>query len=207
MTRGKFIVFEGIDGSGKTTQLQTAKIWWEKTGYNCMVTKEPSDGETGKLIRKYLTGELTGASNHYLAALFAADRLDHIFKSGGMLEFLNADAKNVILCDRYYLSNYAYQSFDIELDWLLALNSVSAQTCKPDCHIYINITPETAFERIKNRGKTELFERYERLKSTAENFSKIIKKLTDENIFITDGEKKVKELSEEIEQIFERMIT
>jgi len=204
MTKGKFFVFEGIDGSGKTTQIKNAETWWESAGYNCMVTREPSDGETGKLIRKYLTGELTGVDNRYVAALFAADRLDHLFKSGGMLEFLNGGEKNVILCDRYYLSNYAYQSFDIELEWLIALN---AQAFKPDCHIYINVTPETAFERIKNRGKTELFEHYERLKATSENYLKVIKKLTNENIIIIDGGKSINGISNEIEKIFERMIT
>ncbi|MCL2518515.1 MAG: dTMP kinase, partial [Oscillospiraceae bacterium] len=203
--RGKFIVFEGIDGSGKTTQLQNAKEWWESAGCNCMVTREPSDGEAGKLIRQYLAGKLTGADSHYLAALFAADRLDHILKQNGMLEFLNANPKNVILCDRYYLSNYAYQSVDVDLDWLIAVNSVSAQICKPDCHIYIDVTPETAFERIKTRGNTELFEKYERLKSTAENYLKTIEKLPEENIIIINGENNCKTVCDDIEQIFERM--
>jgi len=206
MARGKFIVFEGIDGSGKTTQLQNAQVWWETAGYNCMVTREPSDGEAGKLIRQYLTNKLTGADSHYLAALFAADRLDHILKHGGMLEFLNAGEKNVVLSDRYYLSNYAYQSVDIDLDWLIAINSVSARICKPDCHIYIGVTPETACERIKNRGNTELFERYERLKATTENYLKAINELTNENIIIINGENNFKTVSEDIEKIFERMI-
>ena len=73
MLTGRFIVFEGIDGSGKTTQIQLLKKRIEKTGIRCLETREPSDGPVGVLIRQCLTGRME-MSEASLAALFAADR-------------------------------------------------------------------------------------------------------------------------------------
>jgi len=74
---GKFIVFEGIDGSGKTTQIELLKSKLQSIGQNVHMTTEPTDRSVGRLIRQILRKEIN-TSEETLAALFVADRLDHI---------------------------------------------------------------------------------------------------------------------------------
>lgn len=201
--KGKFIVFEGIDGSGKSTQIKLIANRLSQQGKHCQVTREQTDGEVGKLIRKCLTRQ-TIVDSHVIAALFAADRLDHILKSGGLRETLAEET--IVLCDRYYLSSYAYQSLDIDLNWIMDINSVSMNLLKPDCHIFIDITPETAMKRLNKRKSLEIYEELEKLTQIHTNYHNIIKKLSDtENIVIIDGNRNTKSVAGDILAVIERM--
>ena len=75
--RGHFFVFEGIDGSGKTTQIHLLQKRIEQQGVRCMETKEPTDGPIGSLLRQCLTGRMN-IDEYSISAMFAADRLDHL---------------------------------------------------------------------------------------------------------------------------------
>ena len=101
--KGKFIVFEGIDGSGKTTQINLLKQKIENTGTKCLETREPSDGPVGVMIRQCLTGRMK-IDEAALAALFAADRLDHINNSVNGLKS-KIDEGISVISDRFVLSN------------------------------------------------------------------------------------------------------
>jgi thymidylate kinase len=194
--RGKFIVFEGIDGCGKTTQMKHIAQRLKAEGKKYILTCEPTSYEIGKLLRRYLSGEIT-ADSHVIAALFAADRLDHILKSGGLLDMLDNDI--YILCDRYYLSSYAYQSMDVDLDWIINLNAVSMEKLKPDCNIFIDITPETSLNRLKDRETLEIFEKEEKLKLIYSNYHKVIEKFKNtENIAVIDGNRSEISITEDI---------
>ena len=183
--KGKFIVFEGLDGSGKTTQIRSLALRLAAENKRAEITCEPTKGDIGKMIRKCLSYEIP-ADSHVIAALFAADRLDHMLRPDGLLNTLAEDV--YVLCDRYYLSSYAYQSIDTDLKWIMDINAVSAQKLKPDCHIFIDITPELALERLSQRKTLEMFEEYEKLKLIYENFHSVIEKLKDtENIVVIDG--------------------
>lgn len=196
--KGHFIVFEGIDGSGKSTQISLLKENIEKHAINCMTTREPSDGPVGTLLRQFLTGRIAGDEST-IAALFAADRLDHLNNP------VNGVCRKIedgitILSDRYLLSNYAYQSVRVPLDWVMKTNSLAADTLKPDCHIFIDVDPDTSLERMsKGRHQIDLFETKERLTEVRSRYFELFKQLEHrENIIVINGNRSVEEISEEI---------
>lgn len=196
--KGRFIVFEGIDGCGKTTQISLLKKKIEQNGSRCFETKEPSDGPVGSMIRQCLTGRIK-VDESTLAALFAADRLDHINNTTDGLSLKLNDGINVI-SDRFILSTYAYQSVRVPLDWVMNMNSLSASSCKPDYHIFIDVEPDVTLERMsKGRFHTELFENKKRLTEVRDRYLELIDKLKDtENIIIVDGNQDIDDISEEI---------
>ena len=181
----KFIVFEGIDGSGKTTQIGLLQKVLEQRNIPVHITKEPTDEPMGKLLRKYLTGK-EKTDLKAVAALFAADRLDHITATGGIHD--NLSKGNVVLCDRYYLSSYAYQSIDCPLDWIMALNREAENMARPDLHIFLDVPAEQSMSRVESRGETEIFEKLERQQQIRKNFFDLFEKLGDnENVAVIDG--------------------
>ena len=198
LKKNSFIVFEGIDGSGKSTQINLLAKALSDTGISVAVTAEPTNGDIGKLLRSYLRGERI-TDNRAIAPLFAADRLDHITAQGGILDLLNNG--KTVLCDRYYLSSYAYQAVDCDIDWVIEVNRTAQKLAKPDLHIFLDLPCEISMQRVQNRGETELFEQLDRQKKIRENFFILFEKLkNEENIFIVDGTKSPMEIAKEIKQ-------
>lgn len=199
MNKGKFIVFEGIDGSGKSTQIRFLTERLAQSGVVYETTAEPSDGPIGVMIRQILTGERK-MDNKVIAALFAADRLDHILnEENGLLSKI--ESGTTIICDRYYLSSYAYNGVDMPMEWVISANSQSSKLLKPTVNIFIDLDPDTALERIaKNRQRTELFEKKSRLEKVRDNYFDIFTKLKDENVIIIDGKQEPEVMAEEIWQ-------
>lgn len=192
----KFIVFEGIDGSGKTTQINLLHKALAERNIPVHITKEPTDEPMGKLLRQYLMGK-EKTDLKAVAALFAADRLDHITAKGGIRD--NLSKGNVVLCDRYYLSSYAYQSVDCSLDWIMALNSEAENMARPDLHIFLDVPAEQSMSRVESRGETEIFEKLERQQQIRKNFFDLFEKLGDrENIAVIDGTGKPEEIAEAV---------
>ena len=114
MERGKFIVLEGIDGSGKSSQTGPLVRRLEELGVPCRETREPTGGPVGSLIRQIFTGRAT-ADNRVIAALYAADRLDHLVNEvDGLCAAI--DRGITVVSDRYYFSSYAYHSVDMDID-------------------------------------------------------------------------------------------
>lgn len=150
---GRFIVLEGIDGSGKGTQLALLAERLRATGQRVWLTREPTDGAIGRLIREGLTGaaQLDEAT---IALLFAADRLAHIET---IRQHLNAG--EIVLCDRYVLSSLAYNSQSLTLEWVLALNAQADARLHPDLTLYFDLNEQLAMQRIDARG--DAHERYE----------------------------------------------
>jgi len=145
---GCFIVFEGIDGAGKTKQVNKLKEKLLKNNYDVVVTKEPTDsGSIGKLIQDILF-RYEKVSNEALALLFAADRVDHT------KQVINPALSKgtVVISDRYVHSSLAYQGSTIpklNVEWLRNINKYSI---KPDLVIFLDISPETGMERL-NKGQ------------------------------------------------------
>lgn len=196
--KGLFIVFEGIDGSGKSTQLQLLADRLEAAGHSCFLTREPTDSVFGKLLRDVLTRKVK-ADNRVLAPLFAADRMDHILREEDGLQAVLARGK-VILCDRYYFSNYAYQSTSLPLSYVIAVNEPCAEMMRPDLTFFIDVSPKTAMERIRaGREQTELFEKEEILRATREQYRKAFEAVRErENVKIIDGDRTTSEIADEI---------
>jgi len=113
MRNNKFIALEGIDGCGKSTQAQLLKKSLNAAGHKVYLTHEPTDSHIGAIIRNIFKGRIAG-DHKTIAGLFVADRLDHLQnKTNGILKKL--DEGYTVICDRYYLSSYAYQGAHVNL--------------------------------------------------------------------------------------------
>lgn len=205
-TAGKLIVFEGIDGSGKSTQIELLCQTLKERKIPFYVTMEPSERPIGSMIRQILTGK-AHADPKVIAALFTADRLDHL------LNEVNGIARMVeegmlVLMDRYYFSSYAYQSVDAPMDWVIQANALSAQTLRPAVNIFLDVDAEDALERItKNRGKTELFEEKERLIQVRERYMEAFEKLKDaERVEMVDGSREKDEIAKDVWEIVSALL-
>lgn len=189
MKKNFFIAFEGIDGSGKSTQVKILKEKLEAAGLKVYTTCEPTDSPMGKMIRDIFSHKIE-ADHRTIAALFVADRLDHLLnKTNGILKML--EEGYTVITDRYYLSSYAYQSPHMDLNWVIQANSLSAGLLRPDLNIYIDISPEISIERL-NKGRTsiELYETIENLRNVRDKYFEIIELLkNEEKVFVIDGNK------------------
>lgn len=198
MNKGIFIAFEGIDGSGKSTQIQMLANKIQQEGIRCYQTCEPSGGPIGSLTRQILTGRIK-TDNRVIAAMFAADRLDHLLNEvDGIVSKVKEGI--CVITDRYYFSSYAYHSVDVPMDWVIKTNEESAKVLRPDVTVFIDIDADTAMDRInKNRFHTELFEKKSRLEKVRNNYLKAFELLkNEEKVIIVDGTKTVEEIAEEI---------
>jgi dTMP kinase len=166
MERGKFIVFEGLDGAGTSTQIELLANFFRSRGIDAAVTREPTDGPVGRLVRQVLRKEveLDAAA---LALLFAADRIDHLESGDGVKVAL--ETGRWLLSDRYVLSSVAYQAAEgLDPAWVVGLNR---RAITPDLTIFVSVDPETAMQRIEGRGaRLERFETLERLRLVDAHF-------------------------------------
>jgi len=198
MKKNLFIALEGIDGSGKSTQVKLLTEKLEQAGHKVYTTCEPTDSPIGKIIRDIFTHKME-ADHRTIAGLFVADRLDHLLnKTNGILKKL--EEGYTVITDRYYFSSYAYQSTHMDLDWVINANSLSANLLRPDLNIYIDISPELSIERL-NRGRTsiELYETLENLQNVREKYFEVMEKLESvEKVFITNGNRAPAAISDEI---------
>ena len=142
--KGIFIVIEGLDGSGKTTQAKLLSKKLEKT-HNVLLTAEPSLGKIGSFIREDCLYEETRLPIEAEALLFAADRIEHMHN-----EVKPAlDQGKLVICDRYIYSSLAYQgSAGLSLDWIKTIN---ARALQPDFSIFIDVSPEKVIERLQRK--------------------------------------------------------
>ena len=196
--RGKFIVFEGIDGSGKSTVSAAIHAWMLSLDEPVHKTFEPTDGPIGSVIRNVLKHRIV-ADEKTIGAMFVADRLDHILNNeNGMLKYLNRGTH--VICDRYYYSSYAYHVPYLSLDYVIQANSVCADLLRPDLVIYLKITPEISMDRIgKNRSSSDLFETKERITQVFNNYEKAIaREGHSDNVKIIDASKPLEEVINEV---------
>jgi len=155
--RGKFLVLEGIDGAGTTTQLDRAVAYVSSLGHAAVATREPSTGPIGRLLREALLGRLGmpgGASmdGRTMALLFAADRIDHLQRE---IEPQLAEGTTVI-SDRYLLSSLAYQAEEAEREWVQGL---ARGILRPDLTLFLDLPIEVAAQRRQAAGRP--VERYD----------------------------------------------
>ena len=150
-----FIAIDGIDGTVKTTQAAKLVKRMNDEGLNVELTKEPTDGPIGSIIRSMLSSSAERPSLLSLQLLFTADRNEHMIAYKGVME-----SKDVILVsDRYYLSTVAYGSAaGISAEYLKLINSIFP---KPDLSIIFEAKPEIVMGRIDRRGQKEIFEHVE----------------------------------------------
>lgn len=187
MEKGRFIVLEGIDGSGKSSQIGRLVERLEGLGLPCRADREPTDRPVGALIRRALTGQ-TPLDPRVIAALYAADRLDHLVnEENGLCAAI--DQGVTVVSDRYYFSSYAYHSVDVDMEWVIGANSLSAGLLRPTVTVFLDVPAGTAMERIRrNRDHEELFEKEERLRRTRDLYFAAFDRLNEEEtVVVVDG--------------------
>ena len=192
-TAGRFIVLEGIDGSGTTTQAARLVASLRASGHAVVATREPSDGPIGVVLRQALTRRLAGLSDRALALLFAADRLDHL---ASVVEPALAEGK-VVVSDRYVLSSLAYQGMRMPLGWVETLNAAARPA---DLTLYLEVDPRTAARRRQGRGGTEeLFDADEVQRAVARAYGRVVRKHTRaQRVVRVDGRAAADEVAREI---------
>jgi len=196
--QAKFIVFEGLDGSGKSTQIRILEERLVKLGHRVAVTAEPTASATGGLVRDALCA-FTPRTGAEIAALFAADRVAHNTNPVWGIEKMLRDGRDVI-CDRYYYSSLAYQGSVTDPSWVRDMNLNCPEIRKPDICIFLDLEPEKCLERIsKDRMVTEIYEERDRLERYRNRYFDIFEmlKFTD-NIAIINTAASIEEVAEEI---------
>jgi len=183
----KFVTFEGIDGSGKST---VSKLVYEKLkndGYDVVLTYEPTDSFIGKMVKKCIE---TDSDPFVTAFTFIADRIDHCKKIQKWL-----DDDKIVLCDRYAESTYAYQGAQLQnlmedpIKWLKDLSK--NRIIIPDRTFVFLIDPRDSLARIQKRKNLIPFEKQEFLKKVADNYKKLAVSKRFKKI---DATKKIDEL-------------
>ena len=203
MEKGKFIVFEGIDGSGKGTQINLLAEEMKKRGRSVYKTAEPTESSTGGMIRDALAG-FVKRDEYELSALFLADRIFHnVNPKNGIVQFLERGID--VVCDRYYYSSFAYQGMDADLDWVMGLNLGCKEIIRPDLCIFLDVDIDSCDERIeKNRFSREIYENKETQRMVRNRFFEVFKKLKDsENIKIVNAAREIQEVFSDIVKIYE----
>ena len=184
--KGKFIVFEGIDGSGKTTQINKLCEYLEQKGRKVYVTSEPTISMTGGILRDALSG-VSKRTSCEMAAMFVLDRIFHNVNHKWGIEKMLDEGYDV-LCDRYYYSSLAYQGSETDYEWVKRMNLDCPEIRTPDACIFLDLTPEESLERIsKGRATTEIYETKEKLTSVRNTFLSVfdeLKENPEEHIYI-----------------------
>lgn len=176
MERGKFIVLEGIDGSGKSTHAKLLCEALRERGIPCEHTFEPTDRPVGALLRRYLKGELK-TCERTIAGLFLSDRLDHITHPEGLLAKLNAGIS--IVCDRYYFSSIAYNCISESIEWVRNLNMAARELLAPDLVIFLNIPAEIMEKRLERRDYKEIYENLDNQRKVRARYFEAFKAVDD----------------------------
>ena len=154
---GRFIVIEGLDGSGKTTQIRLLAERLRSLGREVAETAEPTASATGGLIRDALSG-FTPRTGTEIAALFMADRVAHNVNPVNGIGKMLSEGKDVI-CDRYYYSSMAYQGTVSDPEWVFHINADCPEIRKPDLCVFLDLDDEECVRRMeRGRAFREIYE-------------------------------------------------
>jgi dTMP kinase len=191
--RGRFIVLEGIDGAGTTTQSRMLADWLRLIGRKALLTREPSDGPIGHLIRDILSGRMVVRDGQSavrsrarpldpgcVALLFAADRVDHLDA-----EVRPALARGVdVISDRYYHSSLAYQGQDFSQAWIRQINGLATA---PDVTYLLDVPSRVGTRRWSGRSRRDLYEIASFQHRVERAYRSLPRVLSREAIVVLDG--------------------
>ena len=194
---GKFLVIEGLDGAGLSTQASMLRDYLHKNGKPTLLTKEPTDRTIGGLIKSSLKKEWR-TSPVALQLLFSADRAHHL-----SVEIEPALKDGIIvISDRYIFSTLAFGALDVDMEFLKTLNS---KFRKPDLTFILDVPPEVCLGRLlKDRYHLELFEVKEKFENVRKNYLSL--KDYFSNTYIINGNRTKEQVFENIRKIIDKII-
>lgn len=207
-SRGRFVVIEGIDGAGTTTQVRLLAQRLRADGRDVRATREPSDGPVGTLVRHVLSGRIVvpgGRSPGWatMALLFAADRMDHVETEIDPI----VSAGGIAISDRYDASSLAYQSVTSgkggpqAIEWIRSLNGYAR---RPDLTVVLDVAPETAASRRATRGEpAQLYEQNELQHALALFYRKLGDHMPADRVVVIDGDGSVEAVHARVVQAFD----
>jgi len=194
---GKFVVFEGLDGAGITTQATLLRNHLINREKDAVLTKEPTDGLIGGIIKSCLRSEWKSDPTT-LQILFSADRSHHLYTE------IEPAIKNdrIVICDRYILSSLAFGSTYVSLDILKQLN---IHFRRPNATIFIDTHPKICMERMKKaRHHVEMFEQEQKLEQIRRNFISL-KNYFPETHFV-DGNQPAEEVAADVKKVVDDIL-
>ena len=209
MKKGKFIVFEGLDGTGKSTQLRLLAAYLRARDKAVFTDAEPSALPTGRLLRRMLSGEVP-SSPWALAALFLADRINqNTDLENGIIKHLAAG--ETVLLDRYYHSTFAYQGYETDMAWTMDIHDRCPEVTRPDLVLFLTMDPQKCVDRIRtNRADLapEIYETVERLTAVKNQFDRVFELRRDkERVVFIDADGTVEEVAARVAEAVETLWT
>ncbi|TVR00215.1 MAG: dTMP kinase [Spirochaetaceae bacterium] len=187
-----FLVLEGLDGSGTTTQAARLASRLQTTGAPVLLTAEPTDGVIGRMIRDALHHRIS-LHPDTMAMLFAADRNEHVFSTDGIREQSRA---GWVVSDRYLFSSLAYQSISSDPSLVYELN---ARFPLPELLIYLDVDPDECARRRAERGGEELYDAMETQRRVHANYRRILAEFSGQTgmrILEINGSRPVDEIAQ-----------
>lgn len=199
MMKPLFVVFEGLDGSGTSTQVRLLEKSLQDIGLKVMSTSEPSPGPVGNMIRQAFKGRIkfceeAGDFDRQMAYLFAADRFDHLHNDcDGIHKKLTEGF--FVLSTRYYFSSFAYHC-KTEEDWEVVAR-LNQDFPEPDLLVYLSNSVDESLRRLSERPSLDSYETAEKLRTVSGNYIRILDGYKGRKIVI-DATKSPIEIHKEI---------
>ena len=195
---GKFIVFEGLDGSGQSTQAKLLKEFFERQGKSVVMTKEPTaESDAGREIIEVIAKRKT-AEPKTLQELFVEDRRAHLKN----LILPALEKGDIVISDRYAMSTMAFGAIACDQEWLIEINK---EFLWPDITFVLQVRPEVSMDRIHKRGKPEeFFETAEKLAKVSVNYKNLIPRFP--NCFGIDGERSIEEVHKRVRAVVQKVL-
>ena len=199
-SRGKLIVFEGVEGSGKTSQIKLCSCWLQSLDISVVVTREPGGTDLGIDLRRLLLEAGNSIADKTELLLYAADRSQHVHHN--LMPNLAKGA--IILCDRYTDSTIAYQGWgrQMNIETIEQLNLLATDGLQSDLTILLDIDPEISLKRILQKRKLDRIEQadlafHHRIR---QGYLSLAKK-SPEKIVVVNANQNIEQVTSEIKQL------
>lgn len=204
MKKGYFITFEGVDGSGKSTQIGRLKSFLESKGHKVVLTREPGGTEIGEKIRHIIldtsNDKMTYMTEAFLYAASRAQHVEQIIKPA-------VDTGQIVICDRFVDSSIAYQGYGRELgDSVAIINQYAVGEYTPDLTFLMKVRPNVGSARIRNRAKDRIeLENMDFYRRVYEGYEKL-ESCFPERIIGIDASQTIEQIEKNIRKHVERLM-